>query len=275
MRVVTSSIPLPWKSFTFERYQIFPGERESIAFEAHILWLCNKPSVGEYLGDGGRVVKFLKPEGAITVTPAGIVPTLRSTEDLDFSMLSFEPTFLSQVALELGKPALKPIFQAGFQDHHLRVLMTLLQQEIDSGAPSGLLYAESLAHAIAVRLLMRTRGGSLSFDEGSDSRLTKKTFEQVLDRIEFDLGSNLSLQSLAEEVGYSRGHFIGLFRATTGVTPYQYLISRRIERVKALLKTTHHNLTNIATTCGFSSQAHMAQIFRAKTGMTPSEFRRL
>jgi AraC family transcriptional regulator len=153
--------------------------------------------------------------------------------------------------------------------------MTLLEQEIQRGAPSGRLYSESLAHTIAVRLFLQREQAWEQQTRARGLRLPKRTFERITDRIENDLHSDLSLQSLANETGYSQGRFLTMFRATAGVTPHQYLISRRIERAKLLLGEKKLGLIDIAQACGFSSQAHMAYTFKAKTGMTISEFRRL
>jgi AraC family transcriptional regulator len=273
--VVCSSFPLKWKEFSLEHCRIPPGERENLEFGSHVLWLCIKRASGEFAGVGGRFVGFSKPEGAITLTPAGTVPTLRSRAGMEFVMVSLEADFVARIVLELGCPWLEPRFRPGFRDQHLRLLMTLLEQEVQSGAPSGLLYAESLAHTIAVRLLVLGEQTKARQIGAPGSRLPQRMFERITDRIEDDLHSDLSLQSLASETGYSRSHFVTMFRASAGITPHQYLISRRIERAKLLLKKKEHTLTDIAMSCGFSSQAHMAQVFKTKTGMTLSEFRRL
>jgi AraC family transcriptional regulator len=273
--VVCSSTPLRWRGFSLAHCVIHPGERERLEFKSHVLWLCAKPTTGEFSGPGGRFIEFSKPEGAITLIPAGTFPILRSRANMDFVMFSLEADFVTQVILEAGCPVWEPHFRYGFKDQHLRCLMILMKQEIQCGAPSGLLYSESLAHTIAVRLFLQREQKWIQQTRVRCSRLPQRTFERVTDRIENDLHSDLSLQSLANETGYSQGHFLTMFRATAGITPHQYLISRRIERAKLLLGKKKHGLIDIAKACGFSSQAHMAYMFKAKTGMTISEFRRL
>jgi AraC family transcriptional regulator len=194
---------------------------------------------------------------------------------MDFVMFSLETDFVAKTVLEMGCPVSEPRFRYDFRDQHIRCLMTLLKQEIQCGAPSGLLYSESLAHTIAVRLFLQGEQTLVQQTRTPGSRLAKRTFARITDRIENDLHSDLSLQSLANETGYSQGHFLTMFRATAGITPHQYLILRRIERVKLLLEEKKHSLIDIAQVCGFSSQGHMAYTFKAKTGMTISEFRRL
>jgi AraC family transcriptional regulator len=107
------------------------------------------------------------------------------------------------------------------------------------------------------------------------SPLPQAILERVKRYIEEHLQDNLSLEELARETRYSRGHLLRMFRAATGKTPHQYLTERRIERAKGMLQEAEEiSLTNIAAWCGFSSQSHMTRVFREQVGVTPSVFRR-
>ena len=107
------------------------------------------------------------------------------------------------------------------------------------------------------------------------SPLPQAILQRVKRYIEEHLQDNLSLEELARETRYSRGHLLRMFRAATGKTPHQYLTERRIERAKGMLQEAGEiSLTNIAAWCGFSSQSHMTRVFREQVGVTPSAFRR-
>ncbi|WP_439687165.1 helix-turn-helix domain-containing protein [Cupriavidus oxalaticus] len=71
-----------------------------------------------------------------------------------------------------------------------------------------------------------------------------------------------------------RSHFIRAFCHTTGKTPYQWLLERRIEVVKASLRGPA-SIAKIASDCGFADQSHMTRVFRRLTGMTPAGWRKL
>ena len=99
--------------------------------------------------------------------------------------------------------------------------------------------------------------------------------QRVTEYMEEHLQDSLSLDQLARETDYCRAHFLRMFRATTGKTPHQYLTQRRIERAKSmLLEAETISLTEIAASCGFSSQSHMTRVFRERVGVTPNEFKR-
>jgi AraC family transcriptional regulator len=107
------------------------------------------------------------------------------------------------------------------------------------------------------------------------SPLPQAILRRVKEYMEAHLQDNLSLDQLASETRYSRGHFLRMFQAATGMTPHQYLTKRRIERAKRILRDEEGtSLIDIAARCGFSSQSHMTRVFREQTGVTPSAFKR-
>jgi AraC family transcriptional regulator len=107
------------------------------------------------------------------------------------------------------------------------------------------------------------------------SPLPPAILRRVNEYMEAHLQDNLSLDQLARETHYSRGHFLRMFRAATGMTPHQYLTKCRIERAKRMLRDEDDaSLIDIAACCGFSSQSHMTRLFREQTGMTPGAFKR-
>jgi AraC family transcriptional regulator len=89
-----------------------------------------------------------------------------------------------------------------------------------------------------------------------------------------DLATDLDLDTLAAESGYSRSHFLRTFRAAMGCSPHQWLTRLRVERAKTILREKSVSLIDIALDCGFSSHSHFSNTFRQIAGVTPSEYRR-
>jgi AraC family transcriptional regulator len=90
-----------------------------------------------------------------------------------------------------------------------------------------------------------------------------------------DFQLDLDLETLATVSGYSRAHFLRMFRLATGTTPHQYLQGLRLEHARRQLEDTPAALTEIALDSGFSSHSHFTTLFRQKFGMTPSPYRRI
>ena len=105
------------------------------------------------------------------------------------------------------------------------------------------------------------------------SPLPRHILRRVIERMR-NLDTELSLQVLAKESGYSRVHFVRMFRAATGYPPHNYLLKLRVDRVRELLANRTLSLTDIALECGFSSHSHLSRVFRQVLGATPSEYRR-
>jgi AraC-like DNA-binding protein len=93
------------------------------------------------------------------------------------------------------------------------------------------------------------------------------------DAMDRDWAKPIDLDAIAREAGYSRYHFIRVFRAAYGQTPGQYLSRRRIERAEELLRTADLSVTEICTLVGFSSLGTFSTSFKRHTGLTPSEYR--
>jgi methylphosphotriester-DNA--protein-cysteine methyltransferase len=59
----------------------------------------------------------------------------------------------------------------------------------------------------------------------------------------------------------------------TGVTPHRWLMARRVDRAKDLMRSTEAPLAEIALKCGFSEQSHFTRVFSQTTGTTPAQWR--
>lgn len=92
--------------------------------------------------------------------------------------------------------------------------------------------------------------------------------------MEKNIPNNISIDSLAMEVGLSTQHFLRAFTASTGQTPHQWLMQKRIERAKILLGSTTTSITEISMELGFSSPAHFSGSFRQAVGVTPRTWRK-
>jgi transcriptional regulator GlxA family with amidase domain len=93
------------------------------------------------------------------------------------------------------------------------------------------------------------------------------------DRMDAESHKDWPIERLAEVSGVSKAHFARSFRDAFGVPPHRYLLTRRIERAKALLRDTDLSITGIAFQTGWNSLGTFCRIFRDITGGNPSELR--
>ena len=83
----------------------------------------------------------------------------------------------------------------------------------------------------------------------------------------------LTLEQLAEEGHMNKFYLSHAFKREYGVSPINYMISKRIEESKYLLAETDLSMTQIAQLLGFSSLSYFSQVFRRTQSVTPMEYR--
>lgn len=162
---------------------------------------------------------------------------------------------------------------SGFQDPLLAQMGLALRRELEQLTPGGQLYAETAAQMLAVHLLTHYLTTDITV-KPSLRRLTPRQLKRVTEYILAHLAQPISLELLARQVGYSPYHFAQLFRETTGVTPHQFVLSKRLEQARQLLKTTDLPLSQVALDVGFQSQSHFTHTFKSHLGVTPRQYRR-
>lgn len=79
---------------------------------------------------------------------------------------------------------------------------------------------------------------------------------------------------MAKKAGLSMPQFNRRFRDLTGTSPARYLIQRRVDRARLLLRETPMGLQEIAGALGYRDIYYFHRQFRAETGRTPSAFRK-
>ncbi len=83
----------------------------------------------------------------------------------------------------------------------------------------------------------------------------------------------LEVADLARVAGLSRAHFSRAFKRAFGESPHAYLLTRRLERAAALLRTTDRSVASICFTVGLSSVGSFTSSFTRTYGMTPTAYR--
>ena len=83
----------------------------------------------------------------------------------------------------------------------------------------------------------------------------------------------LGVEDLAHAAGLSRAHFIREFRRTFGETPHAYLLTRRLERAAALLRTTDNSVAEVCFSVGLQSVGSFTSSFTRTFGASPTAYR--
>lgn len=141
----------------------------------------------------------------------------------------------------------------------------------------GLQQSDSELHAASLMIAMLAETARYQYatipEQQHREILSRPVRERLASYIEDNLGENITLQALAKIADLSIFHFSRAFRQHFGLPPYQYVLSRRLERARQQVTQTALTLTAIALQCGFSSPGQFSTQFRRYFGQTPSAMR--
>jgi AraC family transcriptional regulator len=252
-----------------------PGGLPEATSDKHILTMCLKHPSRFEIGHGNHRVSYTKQPGALSLIPAGVCPVMRAETEFDLVVCALDSALVSALDSELERrPDGELRLQVNFKDPAAQQLMTLLVADANEGYTTERLYTEYLTQALVVRMLYQGRQTRPQTDNRGTSALPKHVLRRIIERMRC-FTCDPSLQALAKESGYSRVHFVRMFKAATGYSPHNYLLNLKLERAQELLRNPSTSLIDIALDCGFSSHSHMSRLFRKIVGVTPSAYRRI
>ena len=216
---------------------------------------------------GGREVECVSRPGMVVFSEGGMHMPIARTIGTGRSLVINLPRPWHDVLLAEGGP--ESFIMPPLPSHDTaRALALTLCSEVENGATTGALFAESLSLALLRYVLesttpprMRVRGG---FSEGQRRRLMRYIDDHMRD----DIG----LTELAAFTGLSLRHFSTVFCKAFGVSPHRYLLKRRLEHGARLLAIAGTEIAEVALQLGFSSQSHFSAAFRKQYGVTPRRY---
>jgi AraC family transcriptional regulator len=148
----------------------------------------------------------------------------------------------------------------------------------DGAAEVGLyedgLYIDAIAHMMAAHLARNHSTRSRPVRLVSAKPISGWKMRRLVEFIEDNLDSDLSLHAMAAEVEISPLYLARAFKAAVGQSPHQYVLARRIERARELLRNTSMPVVDVAMAVGFSSQSHLSHWFLRQVGVSPAAYRR-
>lgn len=152
----------------------------------------------------------------------------------------------------------------------IETLAGLLVDEVSEPSKHAV-YAESLVGSIVAGLLEIPDQTA----DPSGGRLTQAQINKLNARFDGRCDGRMSVAEMAAIVGLSESWFSNVFKQTTGKTPLQWQLEKRIDVAQKLLLNGDLAVADIAAQLGFSDQAHLTKSFRQVVGDTPAAWRRM
>jgi AraC-like DNA-binding protein len=208
--------------------------------------------------------------------PAGVPMWTSASADHHFSHLDVHihrDRLLKFLTPSLGTSAAKTALQRPVEMQDIGgidSLARLLMNEIASPTKHPV-HAESLVGSLLTGLLDIPAVD----EEDWQYKLSQAQMTKLVHRANDEGGLRLSVAEMAATVGLSESWFNRVFKNTTGQTPLQWQLGRRVELAQQIMLETDMTVTDVAARLGFTDQAHLTKTFRQVVGDTPAAWRRL
>jgi AraC family transcriptional regulator len=274
---VATSGPLGWSGLRAEHFRDTPDFDLDLPGQTHhLLSLYLRPPERMGLWTEGLEWEEVPPPGSILVLPAGHARRAFWRGPTESVHVHLDPGLVSRVAAEaLDLDPSRVVLPAvgALSDPQIQSVILALDAELAGGAAGGRLLAESLANVVAVHLIRRLVPADRAAPRPRGG-LSERKLRASIEYIEEHLDSELTLDSIAAVAHLSPYHFARMFKTSTGLPPHQYVITRRVERAKRLLRDGGDlTLAQVAARSGFWDQGHFTRHFKRLVGVTPKRFR--
>lgn len=198
--------------------------------------------------------------------------------DVPFHSLMFylPRNFLDELADDFDVPRidqLRPRGAVPVSDPVIESFGRSVQPALATPTEANELFASHLMLAFGA-YVCATYGG-LRSPKGAVGGLSRWQERAAKELIDAHIDGSLSLQDMASVVGLSASRLAHAFKSSVGISPNRWLLQRRVERAKTMLRQANATLVDIAFACGFADQSHFTRVFSRATGLTPARWRQL
>lgn len=244
-----------------------PGEAPSITGpnQVGVSFSAHRGTVFE---TSGRTSKEDVADGSVFVTGPHPVSWLRVRETTEALEVYLSPQLLSSAAG--GEPELEPAL--AISDGVVVAACSVLRQAHTAGVVLSDVASSALAHRLAEHVVSHY-GHPRRPAKRPRGRLSKEALDTVSQYVDAELSGPLTLERLAEVAYLSPFHFAHVFKATTGLSPHEFVAQRRMQRATTLLVSGADSVEQVAADVGFSNVSHFRRLFRRYVGVLPGELR--
>lgn len=231
-----------------------------------------RSGTGIYIVDEQR---YNISEGDIIICNAGVLHDEDPSQAQDLNTYSLA---LADIAVRglppncLISPEYSPVFPAGERAQTFGELMGMIHSLLATDPKGATETCNYLAAALISKLLLVIR--QYCETEGNTVRSrTDIIAGQVKHYIDTHFDEQFTLQDISDAIRVSPYHLAHMFKETTGYSPMQYTVRRRLGEAQSLLITTSLSVTEIAVSVGFGNPCHFNTMFSKYIGMSPSRYR--
>ena len=197
-------------------------------------------------------------------------------EKINLLNIQFEPRFLWENSentelLNIFAARNKNFSNKFSDDTHLFKLITDIEKEISQKLPCYKINIKCLLLSALTHIVR-------NYDYIDQNKIinshspTTGSLKKAINYIDSHFTEKITLEGISKSACMSETHFCATFKKYNGISPWEYITIKRVEKAKQLLKTSNINKLEIAEICGFSSSSNFYKMFSKITGKKPSDY---
>lgn len=242
-------------------------------FPEHVFYM----HIGDYQVDwkvsNNTEIKKIKPQSNdIWFIPADTLVSQFTNDTHEFLAVRLQADKMIESAKNIVNKniVLKPIYN--IKDPHLEHIFKLMLSEVQTSNKNGKYFIDSLVSLLSIHFINNYCLKDTDLVENING-ITKENYDRIINYINTHLSDQLNLGQLAAELEIDKYDLIKKFKNSMDVTPYQFIIQKKLEHSKYLLRNKAYSISDIANMLNFSDQAHFTNSFKKIFGLTPNKYR--
>jgi AraC family transcriptional regulator len=226
------------------------------------------------LGSGTHQLQMKR--GEFVIAPAQTKTAYTIYDKHRLMCLGIPKSFFDNAAEDLGinTDTVATLLSDSHLDPVVRHVVKECWVEANNNTARGALFVDANLMALSSRILSLAIGKDIHTEAKTQPHLSDAHFDLVCQFVDSNIDTSLRMKTLAKLVDMNEYAFSRAFKARTDLSPYQWVIDRRLTRAEFLLRKSTMDIVEIAFAVGFSSQSHMTNLFSQRAGVTPAEFRK-
>ena len=194
-----------------------------------------------------------------------IPPGVQAEQVLHKPFLHFFIHFTVEYPFDRGDE----IIEVPANDHCLELLNLIIEErqrnQLESKFP--------LEHTTLIRVISLITS-TLSHLKIENNKFKDPRIIKAIRAIEKNLDTGLSNERLAQEASMSANGFARLFKETTGFTPHQFIIKKKLNKAADLLSDSSKSMEEISDICGFCNRTYFSRLFKREYNVGPGQYRK-
>lgn len=225
---------------------------------------------------GQGMTQLKTSPGDIWINPPSSPFSHDISEPCYFVILAIEEqVFLDACSLNVKGKSLQFLNNYNVHDETIKGIMDLFLIEAVAGGRNGRAYLKNMLSLLATHYIQNySNFTDLQNQQSNASKFDQRQVDKVDVYISQNMGMSISVDDLADLLGCSKFYFLREFKKLVGQTPYQYLMSKRLEEARLRLGDSKATIAAVAIDLGFNDQAHFSRAFKGQFGITPKQFQK-